>query len=211
MGALERRTRQREELRGQIVAAARRIVLTEGYRALTMRRIAEAVEYSPAAIYQYFENRDAIAEALMGEGFAQLDALLEPLSAITDPRERLEAAGRAYVQFGLEHSETYRLMFMEDPHITSELLGKSAGPDDPGARAYGALIGPIAELRERGALAPGLDVAAVADAFWSALHGFVALKLTCPSFPGTPTETLVPTMLRTFFDGCLHDATAGSV
>jgi AcrR family transcriptional regulator len=203
MGAVERRSRQREELRGQILAAARQVVLTGGYRALTMRRIAEAVEYSPAAIYQYFENRDAIATALMAEGFEQLAATFEPLAAIADPRERLEAVAQAYIRFGLEHSETYRLMFMEDPHITASLLGATSKPEDAGARAYAALIGPLAELRERGRLRPHLEVQALADAVWVALHGFVALKLTCPKFPATPTETLMPTLLQTLFEGCL--------
>jgi len=204
VGALERRSRQREELRGQILAAARQVVLTDGYRALTMRRIAEAVEYSPAAIYQYFENRDAIASALMAEGFELLAAAFEPLAVIADPRARLEAVAQAYVQFGLEHSETYRLMFMEDPHMTASLLGGASNPEDAGARAYAALIGPLAELRERGRLRPDLDVQPVADALWSALHGVVALKLTCPNFPATPTETLLPALLYVLFEGCLH-------
>jgi AcrR family transcriptional regulator len=203
MGAVERRTRQREELRGQIVAAARQIVLTEGYRALTMRRIAEAVEYSPAAIYQYFESRDGIARALMSDGFAQLATDFEPLRAIADPRERLEAVAHAYIRFGLEHGETYRLMFMEDPEITKSLLETSGGDDDPGVRCYMALIEPVARLQQSGALARDLDVQAVADAFWSALHGFVALRLTCPKFPVTPDEALVPTLVRMLFDGCI--------
>jgi AcrR family transcriptional regulator len=204
MGAAERRSRQREALRGQILAAARQVVLNDGYRALTMRRIAEAVEYSPAAIYQYFENREAIATALMAEGFEQLAAVFEPLAAIADPRARLEAVAQAYVRFGLEHSETYRLMFMEDPHITASMLGAAPKPEDAGARAYGALIGPLAELRERGRLRPQLEVPAVADALWASLHGLVALKLTCPNFPATPTETLMPTLLQTLFEGCLN-------
>lgn len=204
MGATERRSRQREELRAQILDAARRIVLAEGYSALTMRRIAEAVEYSPAAIYQYFESRDAIAEALMAQGFEQLAAAFEERAAMADPRERLLEVGSAYVRFGLEHSETYRLMFMDDPQITAEFLGTQTEAGDSGARAYAALLGPVTELRERGRLRPALDVQAVADSLWSALHGLVALKLTCPKFPATPVDTLLPTMLTTLLDGCLN-------
>ena len=205
MGAVERRSRQREEFREQILAAARQIVLSEGYRALTMRRIAEAVEYSPAAIYQYFESRDAIAIALMEEGFDALAAAFEPYASIVNPRDRLEQVGGAYVRFGLERPETYRLMFMEDPEITATLLVGSTQSNTAGARAYLALIEPVALLSARGTLQPGMEVQAVADSLWSALHGLVALKLTCPTFPATPTHALLSTLLRTLLDGCLTE------
>ena len=185
MGAVERRSKQRAELRGQILEAARRIVLCEGYRALTMRRIAEAVEYSPAAIYQYFENRDAIAKALMDQGFEELAKVLEAAAAAEEPGERLSAVARAYVGFGLEHPETYRLMFMEDPEITASFLENASQYSDAGERAYAAL------------LASGVDKT-TADALWTSLHGIVALKLTCPRFPETPTGQLVDTVLRAY-------------
>jgi AcrR family transcriptional regulator len=205
MGAVQRRIRQREELRAQIVEAARRIVVSEGYKALTMRRIAEAVEYSPAAIYQYFENRDAIAAAVSGEGFALLVEAFEPAEQIADPRERLEAVGRAYVAFGLAHPETYRLMFMEDPEITNAMLATQRDPSDPGARAYQALIAPLAALAAGGAIEAHdeASLGAIADVFWVGVHGIVSLKLTCPSFPQTPVEPLVQTMLGALFDGIL--------
>ncbi len=204
MKATERRSRQREELRAEILRAARGIVLGEGYRALTMRRIAEAIDYSAAAIYQYFENRDAIAASLMDQGFEELAASFEACAAIADPAARLEAVGRAYVAFGLDHPETYRLMFMEDPEMTASLLERETGRQGPGERAYGALIGPVAELAAAGRLQPGGEAQPIADALWSALHGMVALKLTCPQFPATPTDTLLDTMLRGFVRGFIR-------
>ena len=201
MGAAERRTKQREELRAQILESAREIVSREGYRALTMRRIAEAIEYSPAAIYQYFENRDAIAAALMDQGFEELAEVLEPLASIADPAQRLEAAGRAYVAFGLDRPETYRLMFMDDPEITATVLSAPSKHSNAGERAYLALIGPIGELGAAGTLRAGLDAQATADALWSSLHGLISLRLTCPSFPETPNDKLVDTILGAFFHG----------
>jgi AcrR family transcriptional regulator len=197
MGTTERRERQRAELRGHILAAARRIVVDEGFAALTMRRIAEAIEYSPAAIYQYFENRDAIAEAISREGFSELLEALAPARSIADPRARLEEVGRVYVRFGLERSQTYRLMFMEDPKITTAVLG-APNPDDPGTHAYDAIAQPMRALLSH---SDDRVVLAHVDAFWCALHGIVSLKLTCPKFPATPTDELVATMLRTFLDG----------
>lgn len=204
MGAVERRARQREEIRSQIVTAARDIVVNEGYQALTMRRIAEAVEYSPAAIYQYFQNRDAIAVAVSGEGFAQLLGAFAPARAIDDPRARLESIGRAYVDFGLGNPQTYRLMFMEDPEITRALLSEP-DPNDPGAQAYLALVEPIVLLAQQGSIDARDDVSvrAIADTFWVTMHGIVSLKLTCPSFPETPVDALIEIALRTFFEGIL--------
>jgi AcrR family transcriptional regulator len=200
MGAVERRTKQREELRASILAAARGIVLREGYRSLTMRRIAEAIEYSPAAIYQYFESRDAIAAALMDEGFEQLAAAFEPLASTVDPLARLEAVARAYVAFGLDHPETYRLMFMEDPEITATVLS-APSQANAGERAYAAIITPVGELAARAKLHAGLDVQATADALWSALHGLVSLRLSCPKFPVTPNAPLLDTLVTALFHG----------
>ena len=118
---------------------------------------------------------------------------------MTNPLARLEAIGRAYVRFGMENPETYRLIFMEDPQLTTAVF-KAAG-DDPGQRAYRALVDPLEELRTAGRLRPGADVQAHADTLWAVVHGIVSLKLACPGFPVTPVEPLVDTALRTFLDG----------
>jgi AcrR family transcriptional regulator len=126
MGIAERKNRQKQALRERILDAARRIVMREGFAALSMRKIADAIEYSPATLYLHFASRDEIAHALCEEGFAQLLRMLEPLAAIVDPADRLKAFGRAYVAFGIEHPQTYRLIFMEDPSYTGAAFGGAA-------------------------------------------------------------------------------------
>jgi AcrR family transcriptional regulator len=123
MGIAERKNRQKQALRERILDAARRIVMREGFAALSMRKIADAIEYSPATLYLHFASRDEIAHALCEEGFAQLLKTFEPLVAIVDPAERLKAFGRAYVAFGVAHPQTYRLIFMEDPSYTGAAFG----------------------------------------------------------------------------------------
>jgi len=199
MGTAARRERERSELREKILDAARAIVLREGFGALTLRKLADAIEYAPGTIYLYFENRDAIARELSAEGFRSLLEVFAPTAGVTDPLARLEAIGRAYVRFGMENPETYRLIFMEDPQLTTAVF-KAAG-DDPGQRAYRALLEPIEQLRDAGRLRPGADVQALADTLWSLVHGIVSLKLTCPGFPVTPVEALTDTALRTVIDG----------
>src|SRR5215472_387544 len=148
MGTAARRQRERSELRAKILDAARDIVLREGFGALTIRKLAEAIEYAPGTLYLYFENRDAIARELSSEGFLKLLEAFAPADRIEDPLARLEAIGRAYVRFGMENPETYRLIFMEDPQLTNAVFEGAGG--EPGQRAYRALIDPLEELQQAG-------------------------------------------------------------
>ncbi|WP_233850100.1 TetR/AcrR family transcriptional regulator [Paraburkholderia sp. HD33-4] len=219
MGIAERKNRQKQALRERILDAARRIVVREGFAALSMRKIADAIEYSPATLYLHFASRDDIARALCAEGYAQLLATFVPLVQIADPAERLKALGRAYVAFGVEHPETYRLIFMEDPSYTGAALGGAAGAgkddgnagdaggvggetdDDPGDAALHIMIDALDELRAAGrvsASVASMEPAVWAEALWASLHGIVALNLTCPVFPSAPLETLVAVTLDTW-------------
>src|ERR1700730_552944 len=102
MGIAERKERQRAELREQILAAARQIVLDEGFEALTMRKIADAIEYSAATIYLYFENREAIGHQLCAESFEHLLSYMTTAASVADPVERLFTIGRTYARHALQ-------------------------------------------------------------------------------------------------------------
>ena len=145
MGITERKTRQKQALRERILDAARRIVVREGFAALSMRKIADAIEYSPATLYLHFASRDEIARALCTDGYAQLLATFEPLAQIVDPAERLRALARAYVGFGVAHPQTYRLIFMEDPTYMSAALGGAAEAEPGSANLHGSARGKTAE------------------------------------------------------------------
>lgn len=205
MGISERKARQKADLKARILEAARAIVLADGFAGLTMRKIAQAIEYSPGTLYLHFAGRDDIARDLCIGGFRDLVAALTPVAAVAEPRARLEALADAYVRFGLEQAETYRLVFMVDPTIVKAIYeGPDAGgPDDPGAQAYGLLAAGFFELKAAGRLAPRAEPTVLTDAFWASLHGIVSLKLTCPGFPATPVEILVPALVRSLLDGML--------
>jgi AcrR family transcriptional regulator len=203
MGIAERKERQRAELRGQILEAAREIVLRDGFDGLTMRKIAEAIEYSPATIYSHFTSRDEIAQALVEAGFSELLAYLAPAGAVADPQDRLDAIGRAYVQFGLEHPQTYRLIFMEN--YTALVMGgeKREDPNAPGNRAFAVLETTVGELIARNRIRP-IEPALCAEMLWAAVHGIVSLKLVCPDFPKTSAAPLTDAMLATLRNGLAH-------
>jgi AcrR family transcriptional regulator len=160
MGIAERKNRQKQALRERILDAARRIVMREGFAALSMRKIAEAIEYSPATLYLHFASRDEIAQALCAEGYAQLLETFVPLAGIADPAERLKALGRAYVAFGVAHPETYRLIFMEDPSYTGAALGGAAAAS--GAARARTLADEASGMPAAGVTASGTTAATAA-------------------------------------------------
>lgn len=194
------RARRKEDARARILDAARRIVLEEGYGALTMRRIASAAGYSPAALYLHFESREAIARELGGAGMRSLHARLSRAAAVADPIARLSALGAAYAAFGREEPETYRLIFMEPGFAASALGGK----DEVGAAAFGLILAVFAELAAVGRLRAEQDAAGVATAFWVLLHGIVSLKMTCSAFLSPSEEDLLAGALDTLLHGALR-------
>ncbi|MGV2291424.1 TetR/AcrR family transcriptional regulator [Trinickia sp. YCB016] len=217
MGIAERKNRQKQALRERILEASREIVMREGFAALSMRKIADAIEYSPATLYLHFESRDDIARALCAEGYDQLLASMAPHAQIAEPQARLRAIAHAYVAFGLANRETYRLIFMEDPSYTDAALGGSsdggasseegqlaavaaegANPD-AGAAAFRLLIDSIEELKAAGRVSASADSQAWVEALWATLHGIVALTLTCPVYPQSPVEKLVDAAIDAWF------------
>src|SRR5258706_2571047 len=112
MGTQERRERERQELRSQILDAARELFATEGYDAVTMRKIADKIEYSPTAIYQHFADKDALVAELCRHDFRSFAAHFAQAAATEDPVLRLRETGRAYFAFAVEFPQHYRVMFM---------------------------------------------------------------------------------------------------
>src|SRR5262249_6869872 len=145
MGIADRKQRQKAQLREQILEAAREIVLREGFRSLSMRKLADAVEYAPATLYLHFQNRDEIARELCLRGFEELWAFLAPAASLADRLERLRTAAERYVQFGTQHPEPYRLIFMEDAEITSAVL--RAAPKEGGEQSFQLLSGALEQLQ----------------------------------------------------------------
>jgi AcrR family transcriptional regulator len=202
---IDRREREKAEFREEVLAAARRIVVEEGFAALTMRKIAEAIEYAPGTIYLYFDSRDAIAFELCRAGFEELLSALAPARSIADPAERLHELGRRYVRFGLENPETYRLIFMDHPkYVEVAFQEHSEEADAPGKQALELLVSIFAELRKRKQLATNADPAALAEMMWVAVHGIVSLKLNdVDRFPQTPADELYELIANTLIRGFL--------
>jgi len=123
MGVKERQERDREELRARILDAARELFVAEGYRNVSIRKIAEKVEYSPAALYSYFASKDDVFFALAEEGFHKLfEFTNDPAVMTSDPLTAIRHGFLRYYQFSRAHPEYFELMFVDRsvPKISHE-------------------------------------------------------------------------------------------
>ncbi|HYR30128.1 MAG TPA: TetR/AcrR family transcriptional regulator [Thermoanaerobaculia bacterium] len=176
MGPQERRAREREELRTLILDAARELFAAEGVEAVTMRRIAEKIEYSPTAIYFHFRDKDALLRELCDTDFRDFAQGFAAMAAIADPVERLRASGYGYIDFGIRHPSHYRLMFMTPKNIAPEDSALKHG--DPAEDAYAFVKGIVAEIVAAGRMRPEYtDVDLASQVIWAGVHGVVSLEI----------------------------------
>ena len=112
MASKDRIQRLKEETRISILEAAYKIVQQEGWQALSMRKIADAIEYTAPIIYEYFSNKEAILEELNKKGYLYLGSeMKEARDKHALPGEQLEAMWMAYWNFAFKKKELYQLMF----------------------------------------------------------------------------------------------------
>jgi len=179
MGTKERRERERLDTREKILAAAREMFATEGYEAVTMRAIADRIEYTPTALYHHFPSKQALVTELCQSDFMQLAKLFQSGQAPADPVERLHAIGDAYLRFALEHPSQYRFMFMTIlPDVEHEPGYVEMAKDSAEHNAYVFLRAACQEAIDQKRFRPEYDDAdLVSQIFWSTIHGFVSLRI----------------------------------
>jgi AcrR family transcriptional regulator len=177
MGTLERRAREREETRTMILDAARELFVERGVEAVTMRAIAQRIEYTPTAIYHHFRDKHALLVELCVIDFQALAHAFQRIGRIEDPVERLRRIGAAYAEFGLSNPSHYRFMFMTQREPLDETLAhKRLNPEED---AYAMLRATVAEAIGTGRLRPECDdPEGVAQMLWATVHGIVSLHIT---------------------------------
>src|ERR1700744_1006060 len=174
MGIAERKEKQKNEIRKLILDASMKLFVEEGFESVTIRKIAELIEYSPTTVYLYFKDKDEIFYSLHDLGFEKMHEFNSDLDSIQNPLVRLHKMGENYLRFGMESPEFYNLMFIagEPMKKISEL-----GCDwKPGDAALGRLKETVTECMEKGYLAKG-DPYLVSLAVWSFVHGLVSLAI----------------------------------
>jgi AcrR family transcriptional regulator len=175
LNTAQRRVRAKEDRRRAILDAARELFVTEDYRAVSIRRIAEKVGYSPMTIYLYFKDKQEILLHLVDEGFVLLDAQLERLEPAVDPLERLRSGGQVYLEFALAHPHYYKIMFqLEDQALTDASVARSEAQQ----RAFDFIRQCVDEAQAQGRMSQDRDGDVVAYALWAGIHGAASLALT---------------------------------
>src|SRR5215212_8696847 len=150
MGVIERRDRERLETRARIMDAARDLFAREGYDAVSMRRVAAAIEYSPTAIYGHFRDKKDLMFQVCQCDFVALAIGVGELQKIADPIERIRRMGHAYIRFGVEHPN--------HGNIDRD--------------SYALLRHSCQQAIEQGRIRSDYqDADLVAQTFWSAVHG----------------------------------------
>jgi AcrR family transcriptional regulator len=175
VSTIDPRTRRKQVLRQKILDVSREILLSQGFAALTMRRVAEAIDYSPAAIYLHFQSREQIAQELC---FAGLRRLYERLQSVTakDPATRLSGYARAYLEYSQSDPETYRLIFMADSQLTKAVFTHQDSGGGEGALRL--IVTAFTELHNGSKKTCGKP-SELAELFWASLHGLASLRIAC--------------------------------
>jgi AcrR family transcriptional regulator len=188
-----------DKLRDEIVAAAERLLGTAGSKdAVSIRAIADACNVTPPAIYLHFADKDQLFLEVCSQRFRELDTWIEQAgSASDDPLESLRARGAAYVRFGLEHPEAYRLLMMtlKDGHIDDP--GMEAGKD-----AFMHMVAAVDRCVKAGTLGD-VEPLQASLVLWSGIHGMTSLFISFPNFDWGDQSRLVDHMLDVLIEGLL--------
>ena len=170
MGSKERIIRQKEETRANILKAARHIVKEEGWQGLSMRKIADKIEYTAPIIYEYFANKEAILQELTCKGFTILTRDLETAKTESqDPAEQLEGMWMAYWNFALKNKEMYQLMYGVEMTCCAQ---RNAETDAP----YTLITNVIAQIM--GEENPKQEIIKQKYfTFFSVIHGLISINI----------------------------------
>ncbi len=178
MGVKERREREKSEVRDKILDAARELFIAEGYEGVSMRKVADKIEYTPTTIYGYFADKEDLFRQLCHEDFAKLADVFQGASISPDPVARLRQIGRLYIDFGLKYPNHYKLMFMtphpgvEPDEVDKEVMG------NPEMDAYAFLRLTVKQAIDAGVFLPEQqDAELISQTLWAAVHGVISLQI----------------------------------
>jgi AcrR family transcriptional regulator len=179
MGVSARKQRLRDERERRIVEAARHVAAREGWGAVTIRRLADEIEYSQPVLYTHYANREAIVAAVAVVGFVEITKVLrDAAQGARGPVEAAIRAAEAYLNFAAAHPALYEAMFVLP-------TGLRFGQDDaatPLREAFAALAAIVAPFHA--------EIEAATEFVWSALHGLAELDRTGRIRPEARAERL---------------------
>ena len=188
--------------RGEILEAAQRIFLVEGYHGATIRKIADEVGVSSTALYMHFKDKDEILLEISDNAISRLLAINSEISARPiDAVARVRLMLDAYMTFALENPNAYALVFCGPSGVIAKDREDAAMA--LGERCFEKFMGTVREIAASGRLRTG-SAESAAQALWAACHGLVSLLITKPDFNWAPEAELRAVTL----DGLLYGLVA---
>jgi AcrR family transcriptional regulator len=214
MGVQERKARQKENLRQEILDAARDLFAHQGVESVSMRKIAERIEYSPGTIYLYFNDKNEILKTLCDETFSRLHQKIQAIrDDKSEPLSSLRRGLRAYIEFGLQNPNHYMVTFV----LAGRALHENQNPGwerasfhgtpkeqdlelDSGHRCFDNLRGIVRKCIEEGLFRID-DVEEASQVLWAGVHGITTLLITKPGFPFVEQTRLVERVVEVLVEG----------
>ena len=198
MGVIEKRAKQKEEFRKEILDSAREIFINDGYDGFSMRKLAEKIDYSPTTIYLYFKNKDDLLFAICEEFFANFFAELNRIRSVSqDPIETLRQAILYLMNFGLKNPNQYKLIFFtKSVYGTKEELVEK---ESMARNTYFVFREIVQDCINAGRLRE-IEVDVIVNTLSIASHGVIAKNIYCANFSKERSDivahTLVDVLLR---------------
>ena len=187
--------------RGEILAAAERIFVQCGYEGATIRKIADEVGVSSTALYMHFRDKSEILHEICQAAFEKLlDTDLEIIRRRIPAESKVRIMLEAYMNFGFENPNAYRLVFLTRPQEAEQ--GAESVAQDMGRQVFDQFHSCVKELAEQGRLKT--DSTTAAQTLWAGCHGIVSLIITKPYFDWSARQELSRTMLDALFEGLIR-------
>lgn len=187
--------------RAEILAAAERIFVEHGYEGATIRKIADDVGLSSTALYMHFADKSEMLHEICRGAFEALIASHQQILAADEaPEARLRRMIEAYINFGFENPNAYRLTYLTRPVEARE--GAQTVAQETGAALFRSFVAVVEEAVAAGRMQG--NPATIAQTIWASGHGLVSLRITKPYFDWADRDELTRTTLDALFAGLLR-------
>ncbi|HEX2058204.1 MAG TPA: TetR/AcrR family transcriptional regulator [Actinomycetota bacterium] len=191
-----------DKLRERLLEAAEGLLVRAGHPDnVSVRAVATAAGCTPPSIYLHFADKDELLMEVCERRFADLDRYAQDAAeGSDDPLESLRLRARAYIRFGLDHPQHYRLLMMT---VHEKSLDELDWESSAGVKAFMNLVGAVQRCVDGGALPAETGAHQTALGLWATMHGITSLLITFPNFEWGDREELVDHLLDVHIEGLL--------
>jgi AcrR family transcriptional regulator len=187
----------KENLRQEIMDAAREMFVAKGYATVSMRKIADKIGYSATTIYLYFKDKNDLLHQICEQTFAHLAQNIKSIQQLSDnPMEKLRSGLREYIYFGLKHPSQYEIVFITPLPIKIEAEFEETN----GRVAFDTMRDVVNECVSANLLKIN-DVELISQTLWAGIHGVTSLLIQHSGFPFVERERLIDSVIETLIKG----------